>query len=72
MDSEEDGSHEFMMYFFKGVCRFCMAQVAIYDPESKTYFFQGVVPNYIGWSNQIEEKGFTFSAQLLVKFWLTN
>ena len=44
--TEED--EEFTMFFFKGMCRFCMAHVAIFDPEGKTYYFVGVVPNYIG------------------------
>ena len=47
-EQEADDHSGFSMYFFKGNCRFCMAHVAIFDPESKTYFFVGVVPNYIG------------------------
>lgn len=53
MVSEEQ--EYFEMFFFKAKCAHCKIDVAIFDPERKMYFFTSVVPNLIGWINQLDQ-----------------
>ena len=38
----------FNMIMFKGRCKECDEEIALYDIESKTVYFKNVVPNFIG------------------------
>eukprot|EP00347_Sterkiella_histriomuscorum_P003026 403365876 len=43
-----ESDQKFEMFYFKVKCNGCDEEIAIYDDESKTYYFFDVVPNYIG------------------------
>lgn len=46
--SAQQQAEYFAMFYFKGQCKHCKNEVAVYDPESKIYFLTSVVPNLIG------------------------
>jgi hypothetical protein len=39
---------EFEMLYFKVSCEYCENDIGFYDLEKKSYYFDSVVPNYIG------------------------
>ena len=43
-----ESDSEFRMLMFKGRCKECEEEVALYDFDNKQVFFSEVVPSYIG------------------------
>ena len=43
-----EDQESFDMLMFKAKCSECEEEIALFDFESKTFYFQDVVPNYFG------------------------